>query len=170
VFPEGTLTRDPDLWPMVGKTGAARLALSSGVPVIPVAQWGPQLILPQYSKRLHPFPRKKVSIHAGPPVDLSDLRGRPQDSAVLTEATERIMAAITALLEEIRGEKAPAVRYDMRKVARAQKSDATPEGAPTADAASPADPTDELVPDVDPSTTTPGTTTTRETTPEEGAR
>lgn len=170
VFPEGTLTRDPDLWPMVGKTGAARLALSSGVPVIPVAQWGPQLILPQYSKRLHPFPRKKVSIHAGPPVDLSDLRGRPQDSAVLTEATERIMAAITALLEEIRGEKAPAVRYDMRKVARAQKSDATPEGAPTADAASPADPTDELVPDVDPSTTTPGTTTTPETAPEEDAR
>ncbi|MBF0722427.1 lysophospholipid acyltransferase family protein [Sanguibacter inulinus] len=160
VFPEGTLTRDPDLWPMVGKTGAARLALSSGVPVIPVAQWGPQLILPQYSKRLHPFPRKKVSVHAGPPVDLSDLLDRPQDAAVLTEATERIMAAITALLEEIRGEKAPAVRYDMRKAARAQQAAAAasaevPAGEPDMDAApgTVADAeqaTSELVPDLEP--------------------
>lgn len=162
VFPEGTLTRDPDLWPMVGKTGAARLALSSGVPVIPVAQWGPQLILPQYSKRLHPFPRKKVSVHAGPPVDLSDLLDRPQDAAVLTEATERIMAAITALLEEIRGEKAPAVRYDMRKAARAQQAAAAASALAEAPAAEPdmdaapgtvADAeqaTSELVPDVEP--------------------
>lgn len=162
VFPEGTLTRDPDLWPMVGKTGAARLALSSGVPVIPVAQWGPQLILPQYSKRLHPFPRKKVSVHAGPPVDLSDLLDRPQDAAVLTEATERIMAAITALLEEIRGEKAPTVRYDMRKAARAQQAATAASASAEAPGAEPdvlpaprtvADAeraTSELVPDVEP--------------------
>ena len=45
VYPEGTITRDPDLWPMTGKTGAARIALASGVDVIPVAQWGPQDIL-----------------------------------------------------------------------------------------------------------------------------
>lgn len=151
VFPEGTLTRDPDLWPMVGKTGAARLALSSGVPVIPIAQWGPQLILPQYSKRVHPFPRKKISVHAGPPVDLSDLLGRPQDASVLTEATERIMAAITALLEEIRGEKAPAVRYDMRKAARARTASTavteTPEAAePPVVTELPTDPTPGTVP------------------------
>src|SRR5947209_15550704 len=40
VYPEGTASRDPDLWPMVGKTGAARLALTTGAPVIPVATWG----------------------------------------------------------------------------------------------------------------------------------
>ena len=45
IFPEGTLTRDPDLWPMTGKTGAARVALTTGCPLIPVAQWGPQEIL-----------------------------------------------------------------------------------------------------------------------------
>lgn len=118
VFPEGTLTRDPGLWPMAGKTGAARLALSSRVPVIPVAQWGPQLILPQYSKRLSLFPRKRVSMHAGPPVDLDDLYDRPLDASVLVEATERIMAAITTLLEDIRQEKAPAVRYDMRRTVK----------------------------------------------------
>src|SRR5690606_31294283 len=99
VFPEGTLTRDPDLWPMTGKTGAARLALSSRAPVIPVAQWGPQEILGQYSKRLRPFPRKRVQVLAGPPVQLEDLYDRPLDSAVLREATERIMDAITVLLE-----------------------------------------------------------------------
>ena len=39
IFPEGTLTRDPDQWPMEFKSGAARLALDTGVPVIPVSQW-----------------------------------------------------------------------------------------------------------------------------------
>lgn len=137
VFPEGTLTRDPDLWPMVGKTGAARLALSSRVPVIPVAQWGPQDIMAQYSNRLRPFPRKKVSVHAGPPVDLSDLYDRPADSAVLREATERIMAAITGLLEEIRGESAPAVRFDMRKAGKAAPVDDAPSDDATPDDGTP---------------------------------
>jgi len=43
IYPEGTVTRDPDLWPMTGKTGAARLALETGAPVIAVAQWGAPL-------------------------------------------------------------------------------------------------------------------------------
>lgn len=115
VFPEGTLTRDPDLWPMVGKTGVARLALTTKAPVIPVAQWGAQNLLGRYAKLLKPIPRKKVTIVAGPPVVLDDLYDRPQDTATLREATERVMAAITALLEDVRGEKAPEVRYDMRR-------------------------------------------------------
>ncbi|MBO9556376.1 lysophospholipid acyltransferase family protein [Cellulomonas sp.] len=115
VFPEGTLTREPDLWPMTGKTGIARLALATRAPVIPIAQWGPQNLLGRYKKLLKPFPRKLVTIVAGPPVNLDDLYDRPQDTATLREATDRVMDAITALLEEIRGESAPAVRYDMRK-------------------------------------------------------
>ena len=114
VFPEGTLTRDPDLWPMVGKTGVARLALLTRAPVIPVAQWGPQNILGRYSKVLKPFPRKKVSVVAGPPVMLDDLYDRPLDTATLREATERVMAAITVILEDLRGEPAPEVRFDVR--------------------------------------------------------
>lgn len=117
VFPEGTLTREPDLWPMAGKTGVARLALTTRAPVIPIAQWGPQDLLGRYSKWLRPFPRKQVTIVAGPPVDLSDLYGRPQDTVVLREATERVMAAITGLLEDIRGEKAPAERFVWRRPA-----------------------------------------------------
>ncbi|QIK84969.1 1-acyl-sn-glycerol-3-phosphate acyltransferase [Sanguibacter sp. HDW7] len=123
VFPEGTLTRDPDLWPMTAKTGVARLALEARVPVIPVAQWGMQDILPRYSKRFRPFPRKHVSVHAGPPVDLDDLYGRPLDTATLREATERVMDAITAILADIRGEEPPAVRYDMRAALRAAQAD-----------------------------------------------
>lgn len=115
VFPEGTLTREPDLWPMAGRTGAARLALSTGVPVVPVAQWGAQDLLARYGKLLKPFPRKIVWVQAGPPVDLSDLVGVPQTTEVLRDATERIMTAITTLLEEIRGEQAPAERFDMRR-------------------------------------------------------
>lgn len=118
VFPEGTLTRDPDLWPMVGKTGVARLALTTRAPVVPVAQWGPQNLLGRYKKLFKPVPPKKVTVVAGPPVVLDDLYDRPQDTATLREATERVMAAITALLEEVRGESAPAVRYDMRRAAQ----------------------------------------------------
>ena len=115
IYPEATLTRDPDLWPMVGKTGAARVALETGAPVIPIAQWGPQELLPPYAKRPHLFPRPTVHVWAGPPVDLAEFQGRPIDGPLLREVTERIMADVTALLEQIRGEKAPAVRFDMRR-------------------------------------------------------
>ena len=114
IYPEATLTRDPDLWPMVGKTGAARVALETGAPVIPIAQWGPQQLLPPYAKKPHLLPRPTMHVWAGPPVDLDDVRDRPVDAVLLREVTERIMAAITSLLEEIRQEEAPAVRYDPR--------------------------------------------------------
>jgi 1-acyl-sn-glycerol-3-phosphate acyltransferase len=114
VYPEGTITRQPDLWPMTGKTGAARIALSSGVPVIPVAQWGAHTILPPYTKKPLLLPRKTIAMTAGPPVALDDLREVPMTPEVLREATDRIMGDITGLLEEIRGEQAPAERFDPR--------------------------------------------------------
>ncbi|GAB3599561.1 lysophospholipid acyltransferase family protein [Microbacterium tumbae] len=113
VYPEGTLTRDPDLWPMRGKSGAVRLALTGDIPLIPMAQWGTQEIMGRYQKGLKLWPpRKPVRILIGDPVDLSDLKGRAGDSAVLTEATNRLMAAITQLLEQVRGEQAPAERWN----------------------------------------------------------
>jgi hypothetical protein len=51
---------------------------------------------------------------AGDPVDLSNLQDKPLTDVVLRQATDRIMAAITDLVEELRGEKAPAVRFDPR--------------------------------------------------------
>jgi 1-acyl-sn-glycerol-3-phosphate acyltransferase len=112
VYPEGSLTREPDMWPMRGKYGAVRTALGAGIPLIPVASWGAQEILPRYSKRISIFPRKTVHILFGEPLDLSQFDGRPLDSRLLAEATEMLMAAITELLEELRGETAPQVRYN----------------------------------------------------------
>ena len=115
IYPEGTLTRDPGLWPMKGKTGAARVALETRCPVIPVAQWGPQEILGRYEKRVRLFPRKVMHVRAGPPVDLADLYDVPMSAAVLREATGRIMAAITRELEVLRGEKGPEALFDARE-------------------------------------------------------
>ena len=114
VYPEGTLTRDPDLWPMTGKSGAARIALETGCPVIPVGQWGAQELLPPYSKRPHLLPRKTIRMKAGDPVDLSDLLTEPRNTATINLATGRIMDAITAIVAELRGEQPPAERYDPR--------------------------------------------------------
>ncbi|MEU8530950.1 MULTISPECIES: lysophospholipid acyltransferase family protein [Streptomyces] len=130
-YPEGTLTRDPDMWPMAGKTGAARVALITKAPVIPVAQWGANLAMPPYAKenKFNLFPRKTLIVQAGPPVDLSrfyDLEPTPE---VLREATEVIMASITALLEDVRGEKAPAELYDHRQARMEQRRRAAGEGS-----------------------------------------
>jgi 1-acyl-sn-glycerol-3-phosphate acyltransferase len=122
-YPDGTVTRDPGLWPMVGKTGAARVALTTGAPVIPLAQWGAQDVLAPYGKKFHVFPRKTMHLKAGPPVDLSEFTGKELTPQVLQEATAQIVAAYTALLENIRGETAPAERFDPVKAGVAQTGD-----------------------------------------------
>lgn len=118
IYAEGTITLDPDLWPMRGRTGAARIALSTGAPVVPLGQWGAQDVM--YGKRIHLphlLPRKTFRLVAGDPVPLDDLRARPLTAAVLDEATERIVDAITALVAELRGEQPPAQRFDPRRTA-----------------------------------------------------
>lgn len=112
VYPEGTLTRDEELWPMVAKTGCARLALATDTPVIPIAQWGSQKILPRYKNRINLFPRKTIEMRAGAPVDLSRWKGKHEDPEALKEATAEIMRAITEMLEDIRGEKRTPVIFD----------------------------------------------------------
>ena len=101
--------RDPDLWPMVGKTGAARIALQTGCPVIPIGQWGAQDVM--YGKRIHfpkLLPRKTLRLIVGDPVPLDDLRRRPgHRRPTLRQATDRIMDAITALVAELREAEPP---------------------------------------------------------------
>lgn len=112
VYPEGTITRDPDVWPMKGKTGALRIAMETGAPLIPIAQWGANEIMPPYTKQMNVLPPKTMRVTAGPALDIDDLREQPITKAVLEEGTERLMDAITVLLEQIRGEMAPADRLD----------------------------------------------------------
>ena len=126
IYPESTATRDPDLWPMVAKTGVARLALTTGAPVIPVAHWGTQDILPYGSKKVRLFPRKTVRTVAGPPVDLSQWAGQQTSAKALRAATVAIMADITALVAQLRKEEPPAVPYDPSLASRTAGGDSPP--------------------------------------------
>lgn len=114
IYPEGTLSRDPDMWPMAGKSGAARIALETKAPVIPVGQWGAQDWLPPYQRYPSLAPRKTVTMKVGDPVDFGDLLSLERTPEVVQDATERIMEEITHLVEDIRGLKAPEKRFDMR--------------------------------------------------------
>jgi 1-acyl-sn-glycerol-3-phosphate acyltransferase len=105
---EGTVTRDPDGWPMAGKTGAARLAtLVPDVPVIPVAQWGVQESIDLYKKRFRVAPRPKHVLAVGDPIDLSAYRDREPTAQVLREITDVIMRQLRADVAELRGIPAP---------------------------------------------------------------
>ncbi|MEV4709196.1 lysophospholipid acyltransferase family protein [Actinoplanes sp. NPDC049316] len=111
IYPEGTTTRDPDLWPMRGKTGAARLALVTGAPVIPMATWGAQQVHDVRTNKISLKPRRPVSVVAGKPVDLSRWRGEAPTRAVLDQMTEAIQLAGRDLLAELRGEAPPPELY-----------------------------------------------------------
>ena len=111
IYPEGTLTRDPDLWPMRGKFGAVRTALDAGVPLIPTVSWGAQRILPRYG-RISLFPRKRVDVVFGAPLDLSPWAGRSSDSKALAEATLLLMNTLAAMVGELRHETPPVDRWD----------------------------------------------------------
>jgi 1-acyl-sn-glycerol-3-phosphate acyltransferase len=128
VYPEGTITYDPDLWPMEGRSGAVRIALKTGCPVIPVGQWGAQDIM--WGKKVHfprLLPRKTLRLITGPPVPLDDLRGQQITPRSLAEATDRIMDAITALVAELREQQPPAQRFDPRRATRDQADKESPQ-------------------------------------------
>ena len=129
VYPEGTITRDPGLWPMTGKSGAARIALATGCPVIPVGQWGAQELLAPYAKKPDLFPRKLVTDEGrGPRRPRRPARAAAASPEVTQQATDRIMAAITALVEDIRGERR---RPSASTCARPASGDRQPEQDPS---------------------------------------
>jgi 1-acyl-sn-glycerol-3-phosphate acyltransferase len=130
IYPEGTVTRDEDFWPMVAKTGVGRLALLvPDAPVIPVAQWGTQNSVDWYHRRFRLLPRKQVTISIGRPVDTGPYRsgsaqGAPEQAAseqavargesspspqTLRALTDAIMTAVRDELADIRQLPAPTV-------------------------------------------------------------
>ena len=112
IYPEGTLTRDQNLWPMQAKTGMIRLAIQSGAPLIPVAQWGAHKIIGRYQKNLKIFPRTTVVIKAGKPIDLSPWKNKLDNHDAMVEATAFAMGELTSILEQLRGERAPEIIFD----------------------------------------------------------
>lgn len=114
IYPEGTLTRDENLWPMVAKTGAARLAIITQLPIVPVAAWGIAEVLPPYNKVPRIWKRSKITLRAGEAIDMSPWYGKQDDPVALAQATAHMMDVLTTLLEEIRGEKRPTQIFNPR--------------------------------------------------------
>lgn len=118
IYPDGTITKDPDGWPMTPKPGVARLALEHDIPVIPVARWGTREIYDHYEKRFRPLPRKQVTYRIGEPIDLSAYRAEGESTRVLREVTELTMTRVRELLGEIRQEDPPNEFYSGARARR----------------------------------------------------
>jgi 1-acyl-sn-glycerol-3-phosphate acyltransferase len=104
LYPEGTVTKTPDYSPMAAKTGVARLALATEVPVLPLAVWGPHYVLPRPGEggRKLAFGRP-IMVKAGPPMDFSMHADRRGDKATLRQVTDEIMAELSGLVDDLRG-------------------------------------------------------------------
>ncbi|MFG2168351.1 lysophospholipid acyltransferase family protein [Micromonospora chersina] len=91
VYPEGT--RSPDGRLYRGRTGAARLAVAAGVPIIPVGVTGTDKAQPIGTRVPRPG-RAEISIRFGKPLDFT---GRSDDRTSLREMTDEMMAEIQKL-------------------------------------------------------------------------
>ncbi|MGP9539282.1 lysophospholipid acyltransferase family protein [Brachybacterium sp. AOP43-C2-M15] len=114
IFPEGTYTRDPALWPMRSRLGAARLALETGAPLLPIAAWGGRALWPVGSPLPRPRPGRRVQMLVGEPFTAVQEEGETVQQAAL-RVTEELMAAIAALLGQLRGQEPPSVLHDGRR-------------------------------------------------------
>lgn len=121
IYPEGTITIDPEVWPLQGKSGAIRLALRTGAPIIPVAQWGPQDVISPRGKFVGLFPRRTMQIRVGQPFDLSDLAGKEQDPVALQQAADRLQMRIAELLADIRGVQPPKELHSRAQIKEEQR-------------------------------------------------
>lgn len=126
IYPEGTITRDPGMWPMTGRTGAVRVALMTGKPLFPVMQWGANEILAPYAKIPAIIGRKTIHVWVGDQLDLSAYAGRNLTEDALHAATDKLMDAITDLQVELRGTHPVGDRLEVRSLAKARTN--FPEG------------------------------------------
>ena len=101
VYPEATVTRNPDFSPMRGKTGAVRLALATGAPIVPMASWGSQAVWQKAGKGSLKFGRP-VWVKAGAPIGLAEYADQRDDHDTLRQLTDDVMAEIAALVEDLR--------------------------------------------------------------------
>ncbi|WP_243792633.1 1-acyl-sn-glycerol-3-phosphate acyltransferase [Saccharopolyspora gloriosae] len=126
LYPDGTVTKDPEGWPMIPKPGVARLALEHDVPILPAARWGTRDIYDHYAKKFRPFPRKTVHVRIGEPLDLSEFHGKSADAHTLRAISEAAMNRVRELLSEIREQQPPEEFYSP---ARSQQTRSDDDGA-----------------------------------------
>ncbi len=135
IYPEGTVTREPDFWPMRPRPGVATLALSGDYPVVPIVHWGTQQVYNSYAegRKLRLFPRTDVQVVVGPDIDLSAYRGQGTDPRAIRDVSLLIMQTISGMLGEIRGRRPPDELFDLKKAQRQAKRalDGTEQPAPS---------------------------------------
>jgi 1-acyl-sn-glycerol-3-phosphate acyltransferase len=115
VYPEATITKNPDASPMRGKTGIARLTLLADVPVLPMAVWGPQRLWRRGGRGGLAFGRP-IWVKAGPPLDFSRFEGSQEDPQALRQVTDIVMDEVGRLVSDLR------TRYPKRWADRTEVS------------------------------------------------
>ncbi|MDP9416648.1 MAG: 1-acyl-sn-glycerol-3-phosphate acyltransferase [Actinomycetota bacterium] len=115
LYPEGAITRLPDHWPARARTGVVRLALDTGAPVVPVAQWGTQNLVGEegtwHRVLLAPFRRPRIEVAVGRPIDLRAALALTTSAgataAQLRQGADLVMDELCSLLEILTGQERP---------------------------------------------------------------
>lgn len=110
LFPEGRITRDPKRWPERAKTGAVRLAIRTGAPIVPVAISGAHRLVGR--KRIllglfvNVFRRPRVESKVGDAIDVRALVGGGDSASPkqVREASDVVMGRLIELLGALRDE------------------------------------------------------------------
>lgn len=99
IFPEGTVNPEPDAGLSRGRRGAARIALATGAPVVPVGIWGTQDRWPKSGLHVRRPWRPVVAVSYGEPISPNG----EADPAVDVQAfTDLVMTAIEEQTEKAR--------------------------------------------------------------------
>lgn len=93
IYPEGT--RSPDGRLYKGRTGAARLAIISGAPLVPMAVIDTHEAQPM--GKVIPKLGARIGVKFGEPLDFSHLRDKANDRDTLRQVTDQIITAIQEL-------------------------------------------------------------------------
>ena len=102
VYPEGTsVTENPDFSPGRGRTGAVRLSLMAGVPILPVATWGGQYVWLRSGKGNLRFGRP-IWVKAGDPFVPSEHAGSDPDPKTVRALTDQLMGELARLVDDLR--------------------------------------------------------------------
>ena len=102
IYPEGTTTTtNEDFSPGRGKTGAVRLSIATGVPILPVATWGGQFVWRKSGRQSLEFGRP-IWVAAGEPFDPTERLGGEPDGRALRASTDDLMVELGTLVDDLR--------------------------------------------------------------------
>lgn len=108
IYPEGRITRDPAMWPERARTGAVRLALMTGAPIVPIAMVGAHEVVGRrrivLSLLRNVVRRPKVAVRVGDPIDVRALVGGADDPGpdAIRSAADQVMGELVDLVAVIR--------------------------------------------------------------------